>query len=345
MSRKFSVAIVVVALAGLLGFGAWTVLLKPSDLPPEGFARGNGRIEADLVDVSPRLSGRIAEIRVQEGDLVQSGDVLVIMDTGELEAQLARSDAAVSSAEAAVGVAAAHVNEAQARLSLARSEQARAETLSAREVISRQDLEIRQTETRVFEAGLEAARATQRAQERAVEAEMAARSEIAARIADSTLHATAPGRVLYRLAQAGEVIGSGGKALTLVSLEDVFMEFFLPASEAPRVVIGDEARIVPDIRINAAIPAMVSFVSPQAQFTPKQVETRSERESLMFRVRVRIPPELVAARIDQIKTGVRGVAWVRLAAADGSLPDWPETLTPPLFSVPGATSTQTLSQP
>jgi HlyD family secretion protein len=85
---------------------------------------------------------------------------------------------------------------------------------------------------------------------------------------------------------------------------------------------------------DAAVPAEVSFVSPQAQFTPKQVETLTERESLMFRIRVRIPPELVAARIDQVKTGVRGVAWVRLAGADGNLPDWPEGLTPPLLAIP-----------
>ena len=134
-----------------------------------------------------------------------------------------------------------------------------------------------------------------RARKRTVDAEVAARAEIAARIADSTLSAQTAGRVLYRLAQPGEILGSGGKLLTLVSLEQVYMEFFLPASEAPRVRIGDEARIVPDIMPNAAIPAVVSFVSPQAQFTPKQVETETERESLMFRIRVRIPAELVAA--------------------------------------------------
>ncbi len=79
MSRRISIAIVVIALAGLLGFGAWTVLLKPSDLPPDGFARGNGRIEADLIDISPRLAGRVAEIGVHEGDLVAPGDALAVM--------------------------------------------------------------------------------------------------------------------------------------------------------------------------------------------------------------------------------------------------------------------------
>lgn len=334
MPRRISVAIVLIALLALLGFGAWTVFFKSSGLPPEGFALGNGRIEADLVDISPRLAGRVAEIRVREGDRVQPGDVLAVMDTTELASQLMRAEAAVASAEAAVGVAMAQVAEAKAKLALAGSQQARAETLSTRDMLSRQDLDIRRTETQVAEAALAAARANLRARERAVDAEVAARAEIAARIADSTLSAQAAGRVLYRLAQPGEILGSGGKLLTLVSLEDVYMEFFLPAAEAPRVRIGDEARIVPDIMPNAAVPAVVSFVSPQAQFTPKQVETMTERESLMFRVRVRIPPELVAARMDQVKTGVRGVAWVRLVGDDGRLPDWPPGLLPPVVATP-----------
>lgn len=66
MSRRISITIVLIALAGLLGFGAWSVLFKPSDLPPDGFSRGNGRIEADLIDISPRLAGRIAEVRVRK---------------------------------------------------------------------------------------------------------------------------------------------------------------------------------------------------------------------------------------------------------------------------------------
>lgn len=339
MPRRVFVSIILVVLLAVLGFAVWTVFFKTTGLPPEGFARGNGRIEADLIDISPRLAGRVAEIRVREGDRVQRGDVLAVMDTTELDSQLMRARAAVASAEAAVGVAAAQVAEAEARLALARSEQARAETLSTRDLLSRQDLDIRRTETQVAEALLTAARANLRARERAVDAEAAARAEIVARIDDSTLVAPGAGRVLYRLSQSGEIVGSGGKLLTLVSLEDVYMEFFLSSAEAPRVRIGDEARIIPDIMPDSSLPAVVSFVSPQAQFTPKQVETATERESLMFRVRVRIPPELVASRMDQVKTGVRGVAWVRLARDDGSLPDWPEGLLPPLIAAPTGSST------
>jgi len=299
--------------------------------PPEGFARGNGRIEADLIDVSARLPGRVKTINVREGDMVKPGDVLAIMDTAELEAQRMRSLAAVASAEAAVAVAEAGVSQAEAKLALARSEVKRSEELNRKGVVSQEALDIKRTEAQLSEAGLDAAKAGVEAQKRAVDAEKSALQQIETQIADSTLYAPAVGRVLYRLAQPDEVVGSGGKVLTLVSLEDVYMEFFLPASAAARLKLGDQARIVVDVMPDVSNPAVVSFVAPQAQFTPKQVETLAERESLMFRIRVRIPPELVQNRIDRVKTGVRGVAWVRLASETG-LPDWPEGLTPPLMS-------------
>lgn len=332
MSRKISIILVLLALAGFLGFGAWRVLLAPDDLPPEGFARGNGRIEADLIDISTRTAGRVASILVREGDLVQQGDVLAIMDTTELTAQKMRAAAAVASSEAAVAVAEAGVSQAEAKLALAISELARTEALQTRGVVSQENLDIRRTETQLAQAGLVAAQAGVVAKLRAVDAENAALQEIEARINDSTLYAPQIGRVLYRLAQPSEVVGSGGKVLTMISLADVYMEFFLPASAAPRLRLGDEARIVIDILAHVSIPAIVTFVAPQAQFTPKQVETIQERESLMFRIRVRIPQELIEARIEQIKTGVRGVVWVRLWGPSEQLPDWPDGLTPPLVT-------------
>lgn len=330
MSRRISIILVLAVLAAFLGYAAWKVLLAPSDLPPEGFATGNGRIEADLVDISARLAGRIEDITVREGDLVQPGDLLAVMDTSELAAQKMRAEAAVASADAAVMVAQAGVAQAKAKLALSRSELARAETLSERDVLSKANRDIKSTEAQLDEAGLASAEANVVAKQRAVDAETAALREIEARIADSTLYASQAGRVLYRLAQPGEVLGSGGKVLTLVSLGNVYMEFFLPASAAPRLQLGDEARIIVDAMPDVAVPAMVSFIAPQAQFTPKQVETIEERESLMFRIRVRIPQDLVSERLAQVKTGVRGVAWVRLAGPDGTLPAWPEGLTPPV---------------
>ena len=110
--------------------------------------------------------------------------------------------------------------------------------------------------------------------------------------------------------------------MTILSLDKVYMDVFLPAREAGLLPIGADARIVLDALPNYAIPATVSFVSPEAQFTPKQVETLSEREQLVFRVRVRIPQELIEGRIKHVKTGLRGEAIVRLNSQN----TWPERL-------------------
>jgi HlyD family secretion protein len=128
--------------------------------------------------------------------------------------------------------------------------------------------------------------------------------------------------VLYRLAEAGEVLAPGGKALTLVNLQDVYMEIFLPSEQAARVKMGAEGRITVDYEPKRAVPGHVSFVSPEAQFTPKQVETKTEREKLMFRVKIQVPKDLVGQYVENVKTGVRGVGYVKVD--DSAV--WPERL-------------------
>ena len=105
----------------------------------------------------------------------------------------------------------------------------------------------------------------------------------------------------------------------MVDLNDVYMTFFLPTAQVGRIGLGTEVRLLLDAAPGIVIPASVSFVSDVAQFTPKTVETEVEREKLMFRVRARIAPELLEKHLDQVKTGLPGVAWVRL---DPTAP-WP----------------------
>jgi len=127
---------------------------------------------------------------------------------------------------------------------------------------------------------------------------------------------------LYRLADPGMVLGSGGKVLTVLDLSDIYMEIFLPSQAAGKLRLGSEARFVLDIAPEYAGRAKVSFISPEAQFTPKQVETRSERDKLMFRIKLQLPAEAILPHIDRVKTGLRGVGYVRL---DESV-EWPEFL-------------------
>jgi HlyD family secretion protein len=172
------------------------------------------------------------------------------------------------------------------------------------------------------EAALAAARIDVDYREAAIAAAAARIERIRTDIADSTLTTPIRGRVLYRLAEPGEVLPAGGKVVTVLELSDVYMTIFLPTDEAGRTIIGAEGRIVLDAAPHLVIPAAVSFVAPRAQFTPKEVETRTEREKLMFRVKVRIDPELLARHSEKVKTGRPGVAYVRL---DPHV-QWPEHL-------------------
>jgi HlyD family secretion protein len=103
------------------------------------------------------------------------------------------------------------------------------------------------------------------------------------------------------------------------------MDICLPTAETGKAKIGDDARIVLDAHPDLAIPAKVTFIAAQAQFTPKAVETKTEREKLMFRVRVRVNADVLRARADAVKSGVPGVAYVKV---DAQTP-WPQRLQGP----------------
>ena len=155
-----------------------------------------------------------------------------------------------------------------------------------------------------------------------IEAAQARIERLQSNIADSTLTAPINGRILYRLAEPGEVLGSGGKVLSLLDLTDVYMSIYLPTAQAGKVTIGSQARIVIDAVAEYTLPAKVTFVSAQAQFTPKSVETRNERDKLMFRVKVKLDSQLLKDHIKQVKTGVPGLAYVLLAPEK----NWPTSL-------------------
>ncbi len=290
--------------------------------------------------MAAKLPGRIGEILVQEGDFVQTGQVLARMQTQTLDAQ--RDEAAAGHRQALTQVAAAQaqvalrqsdvvaaqavVAQREAELDAARRRFARSDTLAHEGATSMQALDDDRARVRSAQAALTASRAQVGAAQAAVAAAQAqvtgAQSAVAASeatiarieadIADSALVAPRDARVQLRIAQSGEVIGAGGRVLNLIDLSDVYMTFFLPETVAGRVALGSEVRIVLDAVPNYPIPAKVSFVASVAQFTPKTVETASERQKLMFRVKAQIEPALLRRYREQVKTGVPGVAWVRL---------------------------------
>ena len=319
---------IVVLAAGAAGGYAYWVQDQTSRVP-QGLARANGRIEVERVDVATKFPGRIAELRVDEGAIVQKNEILVRIDTTETLAQLAAARAAVHRAHQSIARAQADVALREAELKLAEVELKRIIELARTNTATQAELDRRTAQRDVSKASLDGATVAIEDAKAATEAAEAQVAQIEATIADMTLKAPVSGRVEYRLAQTGEVVAAGGRVLTLLNLSDEHMTIFLPTSQAGRVELGSEARIVLDSAPEYVIPATVSFVAAEAQFTPKYVETANEREKLMYRIKLHIDPQVLETYRGYVKAGMTGNAYVKVRTGA----TWPTNLTPRLPDV------------
>jgi HlyD family secretion protein len=318
------IAIVLLLLVGAGAAIGWSWWQKIHQQLPPGIAYGNGRLEADAIDIDTKFAGRIAKLFVDEGDLVAAGQVVAAMDTRDLEASLKKSQALVNQAQRALDEAKANLAQQQTQLTLARQQLERTSTLVSKGFATVELLDQRRQQMNAALAMQNAL--TQRVAE-AQHALGAATHDVELNrinILDNTLVAPRDGRIEYRVANVGEVLAVGGKIFTMLDTSYVYMDIYLPTAEAGRVRLGSEARIVLDAYPAHVVPAKVVFVAGQAQFTPKAVETQAERDKLMFRIRVRVDPERLKGRAAIVRTGLPGIAYVRIAAA--SL--WPPSLQP-----------------
>ena len=337
--KKLIIAMLVVCSAALAFYGVKSYRNYKMH-HQKGFASGNGRLEATEVAIASKLSGKLEAVYVDEGDYVKKNDKLALMQLNVLNAELAAAKAELgqamakqSQANAQVGVkqselaaAKANMKQKQSSFDGAKKRYERAKELLKNNALSEQMVENDETHYLTCQADLSAATAEvmqSEAELKAAQAEMlgaaaniqAAKAKIdrvQADIDDSLLVSPLDGRIQYRVAEPGEVLNAGGRVLNLVDLSDVYITFFLPEQIAGKVKLGADVRIVLDAIPDTPIPAKISFVSSVAQFTPKTVETEVERQKLMFRIKAKIAPELLKQYVEYIKTGLPGVAWVRL---------------------------------
>lgn len=337
MNIKKLAVVGAIVILGLVAYLVWKNMTQPDT---QALVSGNGRIEATEINISSKLSGQLEEILVQEGDFVEPGQVLARIKVSALEAQLREVQAqqrqaqdGIATAEAQVAMrisekaaAAAMVEQRETELVAAKNRLARTEILAKDGAVSKQQLDDERADVKSVAAVLSAARAQVDSAQSAI---VAARSQVSSArsqvdaikatierinfdIEDAQLKAPLKARVQFLVAQPGEMITAGGRVMNLIDLSDVYMTFFLPETVAGRIAIGSEVRIVLDAAKNVVIPARVSFVADTAQFTPKTVETESERQKLMFRIKAKIDPALLQKHIQQVKTGLPGVAYIKI---------------------------------
>lgn len=319
MLKKLIIILLLLVVLAAIYF--YSFMNKQSNLP-EGFASGNGRIETTQVDISSKLSGRLINIDSQEGDLVEKNQVLARLDIKELNTKLQEAIAYKQQAIENKNYALAIVEEKQSELSLAKKNYDRANSLYKTKSIPLAEFQKNETLLQTAQAALSASKSQVISAQSTINATIAQIETIKVNIEDSKLYSPVKGRVLYKIAENGEIVANGGKVLVVLDLMNTYMIIFLPTSQAGLVDIGSEARIVLDAIPNIAIPAHVTFVSPLAQFTPKEIETHAEREKLMFRIKVKIDSNVLEKYFDRIKTGLPGVAYIKL---DKNV-SWPDYL-------------------
>ena len=342
------IVLLLAVLAALLVF----YLLRYQSANSDNLLKSNGRIEATEIAVASKTAGRIKELLVDEGDFVEAGQLVATVASESLEAQLLQAQAQLRQAQSSTVTAQSQLLQRnsekaalqalllqrRAELAAARSRASRTGTLAQSGSVSKQlaednDTLVTSAKTAVsaVQAQLDAAQAAIVSAEAqivaaasAVDAASATVARVESELRDNQLRAPRAGRIQYRIAQVGEIVAAGGKVLSLIDVSDVHMTFFLPSAVAGRVEIGSEVRLVLDALPGVSIPAQLSYVADVAQFTPKTVETASEREKLMFRVKARIDPQLLLRHKTKVKTGLPGVAYLRLNSSAA----WPESVPP-----------------
>jgi HlyD family secretion protein len=294
-------------LAGILIAAAAAACSAPEEA---GVVRLNGRLEAPLVDLAPKVAGRVIEVAVKEGDRVKAGDLLVRLDLGDtalavdrdrhgVESARARlQDLAVGSREAEVVSAEADLADKQAAVDLALREMQRQELLLSKQVgaerdfdRAKTDLERAQAAVRISEQTLaltrEGFRRWQTVQARSeldrAQAQLR-QSEVVAR--ESEIRAPADGLIAHRMVEPGQLLAGGQTALTVALTHRLYVRTFVPETKLGLVRHGLAARVTVDAFPGQTFDGTVTEIAPDAEYTPKAVETRDERVNLVYGAKV-----------------------------------------------------------
>jgi HlyD family secretion protein len=270
----------------------------------------SGRLEAPVVDLAPKVAGRVVEVKVREGDRVKAGDLVARLDLGEtalaperdakgLESAEARfNDLKVGSRSAEIAQAEADVADKRAAVELARRELERQEILLSKKVGTQRDTDTARTtmERAVANAKMasdrlellrEGFRQWQTEQARADVSRartVLKQSESVAREAE--IHAPADGVILHRMAEPGLLLGAGQPAVTMAFADRLYVRTFIPEAQLGRVRMGSAAEVSVDAFKGRTFPAKVTEISPDAEFTPKPVDTSRERVNLVYAAKV-----------------------------------------------------------
>jgi membrane fusion protein YbhG len=300
-----------VVLGGSALFAALYVYLGAApDRAAETALKLSGNIEAHESVVSFKVQGRIVELPVEEGRYVKQGELLARLDDDDYRQQVSVDEATVRAREAELDLALAGsrvqeikaakqtLYEAQVDLDLQRREFRRRQALLSEQGISQEDLDTAAADLKRAQATYERAkqnyeqivegtRKEQIAVNRAnlqLAREMLEMSRV--KLGYTVLRAPTSGVVLVRQAELGEVVVPGTPVVTIADLDHLWLRGYISETDLGRIRWGQPATVHTDTFPHTTYPGRVSFISSEAEFTPKSVETHKERVTLVYRVKI-----------------------------------------------------------
>jgi HlyD family secretion protein len=313
------------------------ILLSCHNNKNAGVISASGTIEAVEVTVSAKTTGQVEQLLVDEGSQVKNGDKLAVIDSSSLEIQVQQAQAGVNLAEAQLqllvkGARIEDIRQAQealtqagANLKIAQEDRDRFRDLFEKNSATakqNQDAEARYIVARAQhdtaqQALLKLEKYARPEEIKAAEARLdqaiAARDLLKKTIADSTISAPVPGIVTDKATEEGEFVGPGTALVTIASLSEVHLNIYIPETNLGKVRLDQEAEVTIDSYPDRTFKGRVIFISPEAEFTPKNVQTKEERVKLVFRVKIKIPnPDNI------LKPGMPADALIRLKASVSS---------------------------
>ena len=306
---KIKYVILGLVVIGAVSFAVW----KNQQLQAEelvGIAAVNGRLELKRLDVATLYPGRVEEILVQEGDEVKINQPLARLSSTISQTQVSGALAQKKRAEETVSRALAEIDARQQQAKVAKLELDNAFKLRRDNLISSTELERRQSAYNAYLAAVNTAQAAKAEAEAAVAQAQAQLEKAQSQYEDMIIKAPKDGRLEYQIAEVGNVLGAGGKVVSVLDPTDTYINVFLTAQQMNQIKLGDDARIVID-GINAVFPAQITFVANNAQFTPKSVETTEERAKLMFKVKLQIPVDIALKYKGLLKGGMTAIGYVK----------------------------------
>jgi len=334
MKRYILVILIAAGIAGLLFY-----LFTREKEEGNPFIKVSGNIETTEVDVGFKVSGRIVSLAVQEGDWVEKGKILATLDDEDLRQRVELARSTLKSAQARLdkllaGSRPEEIREAEASLQQAQfdfenkgANYERMKALFEKGVIPKETIDN-------AEAGFKIAKASvQRAKENyqlvkvgprkediedakaQVEQAQASLRLIETQLSYTVLYSPLSGVVLVKSGEIGEVVNPGTSILTLADIENVWLKAYIPETDLSRVKWGQEVSVTTDLRPQKVYKGKISFISSQAEFTPKQIQTEKERVTLVYRIKIDIPnPDR------ELKPGMPADGKILLASSTPSKP-------------------------